>query len=619
MPKIISYPKTPELFQVQEDVIYQDSEQPFGYFETQNSRYRSQQEDALAWETLDETLDGLAPEEIGKRLWTTYRMLDEQVLKEDFEDGTTASTTIYDGKDNLITATLADAASFAAIYHDNGKLLGVVRLNSVTHKPTDPKEKLRIEKAGGFVIFNRVGGTLAISRAIGDKYLKESGVSSEATIDINSIKALAETFNISPEAIEKIQIITTCDGFTDGASEESKVGHEAFLIAALNESITEAKTEAEIAKALVQKALANGSKDNVSVTVQTITKNTPSFLLGVYDGHGGSKAATHVAQNISSEFRKQCALTKEVYQGQALSVEKNQDVYKRDNSQLASQKKIELIKAIVPTVDQVGIDNKASNINNQTTVINQGTTLIVEPEIPEVTELAHETIKEEIDIPTQTDKSPNSQTVDQVGIDNKASNINNQTTVINQGTTLLVEPEVPEVTELAHETIKEETDIPTQTDKSPNNQEECRLIIEKLLQATQKYQTQLSKKNQEIHLIIEQLLTILNSPEQKLTTIKNYFDFLNEKEPGKRFTNMEIIQSNKDISTKRFLAGIAIIAATLITGILPGLAIIGAVYKLTDKSPLDLFKTKGELFKADLEKIRKDYLTDEVEQSAFHM
>jgi len=47
---------------------------------------------------------------------------------------------------------------------------------SVDHKPYDPVEKDRIEKAGGYVQTGRVNGNLAVSRALGDLEYKSANV-----------------------------------------------------------------------------------------------------------------------------------------------------------------------------------------------------------------------------------------------------------------------------------------------------------------------------------------------------------------------------------------------------------------------------------------------------------
>lgn len=91
---------------------------------------------------------------------------------------------------NFITATIVDAASFAVVYGKEGNVLGVKRLNSVTHKPSDETERERAAWWNYYVLGS--DGYLALSRAIGDntRDLKKHCVCSEASIDLVNIEDL---------------------------------------------------------------------------------------------------------------------------------------------------------------------------------------------------------------------------------------------------------------------------------------------------------------------------------------------------------------------------------------------------------------------------------------------
>ena len=66
----------------------------------------------------------------------------------------------------LYTANVGDAR---IILCRNGKALRL----SYDHKGMDENEGRRISKAGGLILNNRVNGVLAVTRALGDSYLKD--------------------------------------------------------------------------------------------------------------------------------------------------------------------------------------------------------------------------------------------------------------------------------------------------------------------------------------------------------------------------------------------------------------------------------------------------------------
>ena len=79
----------------------------------------------------------------------------------------------------LITDTeiyCANAGDSRCVLSNDGKAIEM----SVDHKPDNPSEKARIEKAGGFVEDNRVKGVLNLSRSLGDlEYKQEKDISVE--------------------------------------------------------------------------------------------------------------------------------------------------------------------------------------------------------------------------------------------------------------------------------------------------------------------------------------------------------------------------------------------------------------------------------------------------------
>lgn len=351
------------------------NQQGFSFFEDKGD-YRETQEDALVCLTdlNEEHLSQLTPTEVGQRLWSAHKQLDANYQG---TAGTTAASNYYDGKGNIVTATLADAASFAAVYDKNGQVLKVERLNSITHKPTDPNEATRIREAGGVVMNGRVNQIIAVSRAIGDKTSVLEGITwagkgravpngkalitAESQIDITSVAQL--THDLNHENIDRIEIIVTCDGFTDGAGRhcQEKEDHEHYLMNCLN-SAAGLSGEA-LCRHLAQSAIDDGSRDNVSVAIQTIFSagqpKTDPVMLGVYDGHGGADAATFVAQNISTVFAQQCALTAGEYIVHKHSVYQHLPAFTRDHPQYSETLNTDKKNYFL---DNIGFDNTINEL-----------------------------------------------------------------------------------------------------------------------------------------------------------------------------------------------------------------------------------------------------------------
>ena len=97
---------------------------------------------------------------------------------------------------------------------------GLLNFATVDHKPYNVEEKYRIEKAGGTVMMQRVNGSLAVSRALGDFDYKRS----------SELKPTEQLVSPEPEvtSIERVQdedefLILACDGIYDVMSNDDVI------------------------------------------------------------------------------------------------------------------------------------------------------------------------------------------------------------------------------------------------------------------------------------------------------------------------------------------------------------------------------------------------------------
>ncbi|KAI1768974.1 PP2C-domain-containing protein [Hypoxylon sp. FL1150] len=142
----------------------------------------------------------------------------------------------------LYTANVGDAR---IILCRAGKALRL----SYDHKGSDENEGKRIANAGGLILNNRVNGVLAVTRALGDTYMKDLVTGHPYT---------TETV-IQPEVDEFI--IIACDGLWDVCSDQDAV-----------DLVRDEQEPVAASKKLVDHALARFSTDNLSCMIVRLDK-----------------------------------------------------------------------------------------------------------------------------------------------------------------------------------------------------------------------------------------------------------------------------------------------------------------------------------------------------------
>ncbi|KAG0443337.1 hypothetical protein HPB47_015030 [Ixodes persulcatus] len=134
---------------------------------------------------------------------------------------------------------------------------GAPAFSTRDHKPINPGEKERIQRAGGSVMIQRVNGSLAVSRALGDfEYKQVAGrgpceqlVSPEPEVTVRPRELATDEF-----------MVLACDGIWDVLSNEELcqfVRHQLLLTDSLE----------AVCSAVIDICLYRGSKDNMSIVL----------------------------------------------------------------------------------------------------------------------------------------------------------------------------------------------------------------------------------------------------------------------------------------------------------------------------------------------------------------
>lgn len=184
------------------------------------------------------------------------------------QSGTTA-TVLYVNEYAILIANVGDSRAVLS-YMDNGVFSAIPM--TVDHIASSSDERFLVEKRGGVITSNggidRVNGTLAITRSIGDASLSPL-LSRVPHVSLASRKELRETCGYLSQSTVPCFIVLASDGLWDVLTNQEAVD---MVVEVVNyyESWQETNAFQEAAERLTQEAYIRGSTDNIGVCVVAI-------------------------------------------------------------------------------------------------------------------------------------------------------------------------------------------------------------------------------------------------------------------------------------------------------------------------------------------------------------
>ncbi|XP_010871018.1 protein phosphatase, Mg2+/Mn2+ dependent, 1Na (putative) [Esox lucius] len=135
---------------------------------------------------------------------------------------------------------------------------GQVSFYTEDHKPFNPREKERIQNAGGSVTQHRVNGSLAVSRSLGDFDFKEVDWRSQTE---QLVSPEPEVYELPRSPTDEF-LIVACDGVWDAIGNEE-------LCAFVRSRLRVCNDLREICTQVIDLCLYKGSVDNMSIIIVT--------------------------------------------------------------------------------------------------------------------------------------------------------------------------------------------------------------------------------------------------------------------------------------------------------------------------------------------------------------
>eukprot|EP00051_Salpingoeca_urceolata_P006401 m.84701 g.84701 ORF g.84701 m.84701 type:complete len:362 (-) comp14816_c0_seq3:109-1194(-) len=215
------------------------------------------------------------------------------------ESGATC-TGVLVTREKLIFINLGDSRTFVTMQRS-------VRFHTLDHKPDDPPEASRIEKAGGWLASGRVCGILGVSRAFGDLPLKET----EGLPPEHQMVSPIPDVTVLQRLPEDEFVFVGCDGVFDVMSNEA-------VAVFLRNTILQEEKLSSACSALLDTCLAKGSTDNLSSILvcfpaATRKEQVSQMIDDWFDGfdddsenaEGGAAAAAAAAAGAAPQSRGQ--------------------------------------------------------------------------------------------------------------------------------------------------------------------------------------------------------------------------------------------------------------------------------------------------------------------------